>query len=172
MPPSIPRQLYKYRTVDANSLALLAADKVYLSRLDAFNDPFEMLSFESTLETKLSVDRNGTFVTSKDAPQVAPFGTSLRVCSLSEEYQDLLMWGHYADCHRGFCIRFEFARDPAIYQLIYPMKYADSFSDANCEDVAPLEKALHNSLAKSAKWNYEREWRIIGQIPKGEPEAA
>src|SRR5215213_6706400 len=57
----IPQYLYKYRSVDADSLALLASDKVYLSRLDAFNDPFEMLSFESTLETRLSVDRHGTF---------------------------------------------------------------------------------------------------------------
>jgi Protein of unknown function (DUF2971) len=172
MPQTIPQYLYKYRTVDANSLALLASDKVYLSRLDAFNDPFEMLSFESTLETKLSVDKHGTFAISKEAPQLAPFGTSLRVCSLSEEYQDLLMWGHYADCHRGFCIRFEFASDPTLSQLIFPIKYADAYSDENTASASPREKALHNTLAKSAKWSYEREWRIIGQIPAGESQAA
>ena len=28
------------------------------------------------------------------------------VCSLTRIPNDILMWSHYADCHRGFCIQF------------------------------------------------------------------
>jgi hypothetical protein len=172
MTDTIPHFLYKYRTVDANSLALLASDKVYLSRLDAFNDPFEVLSLDATLESKLSFDRHGTFAVSNDARQSDSLGKSLRACSLSEECQDLLMWGHYADCHRGFCIRFEFERDAALKELVFPIKYAASNSNDETENPDSIERAIESTLAKSNKWSYEREWRIMGRVPAGESQTA
>src|SRR5690349_15997511 len=102
MSRSIPKYLYKYRAGNADALAMLATDKLYLSRLDAFNDPFEVLSREATLETTLAFDKKGHFAVTKDAAQEDEIATALRVCSFSEECGDLLTWGHYADCHRGF----------------------------------------------------------------------
>src|SRR3954462_13952347 len=97
----IPQYLYKYRPVDANALAMLASDKVYLSPLDAFNDPFEALNLDPTLEPKLATYRHGTFAISEQPAQAQASGFSLRACSLTEECHDLLMWGHYADRHCG-----------------------------------------------------------------------
>jgi Protein of unknown function (DUF2971) len=168
MARSIPKYLYKYRAVNADALAMLATDKVYLSRLDAFNDPFEVLSVDPTLETKLLTDKDGHFAVAKDASHTDGIGTSLRVCSLSEESQDLLMWGHYADCHRGFCIRFELENDAELAKLVHPIQYKESASDFANEEESEFERALRNSLEKSEKWSYEREWRIIGKLPENE----
>src|SRR3954468_3942015 len=123
MSTDAPQYLYKYRPVDANALAMLASDKVYLSRLDAFNDPFEVANSDLTLEPKLCFDSRGTFATSDDPALHPGHVASLRVCSLSEEYQDLLMWGHYADRHRGFCLRFELAKDPNLLKILFPIRY-------------------------------------------------
>jgi len=170
MQASIPNYLYKYRPVDANALAMLASDKVYLSRLDAFNDPFEALNLDPTLEPKLAEQQHGTFAVSKQPVQANAVGHSLRACSLSEECQDLLMWGHYADRHRGFCIRFEFQHDPELSKLLYPVDYEPTFPEIKERDES-LEKALSSTLTKSEKWSYEREWRIVGRVPEGDSNA-
>lgn len=80
------------------------------------------------------------------------------VC-LSEVADDLLMWSHYADSHRGICLVFDwqtefFGRAQAvIYQKTRPQ-------------VNPIfqtyEQMLeHALLTKSDHWQYEKEWRII-----------
>src|SRR4051812_16614593 len=114
---ALPQYLYKYRSIDADALAMLASDKVYLSRLDAFNDPYEFLTPSN--DSPSLVDRRDRLTVANSGNSNSG-GASLRVCALSEECRDLLMWGHYGDRHRGFCIRFEFGRDPQICKMLYP----------------------------------------------------
>ena len=168
----VPQHLYKYRPVDANALAMLASDKLFLSPLDAFNDPFEALNLNPTLEPKLAAYQHGTFAISETPSQAEHVGTSLRACSLSEECQDLLMWGHYADRHRGFCIRFYFGKDLQLAKLLFPIDYEPSVPQENNDKQDPLNKAINDTLKKSEKWSYEREWRVIGQLPEDEPNTA
>jgi hypothetical protein len=172
MQRSIPQYLYKYRSVDANSLAMLASDKVYLSRLDAFNDPFEVLNLSPTLETKIAPQPYGAFAVAEAPAQTGTVATSLRACSLSEESQDLLMWGHYADRHCGFCIRFEFAKDEELSRLLYPVDYNRVGTGIGAHSDKCPDHVLRAILTKSEKWSYEREWRIVGQAPNDESETA
>jgi hypothetical protein len=151
-----PQYLYKYRGVDADALAMLASDKVYLSRLDAFNDPFESLHLDD--ETIAHPDRPPARASLVEA--------SLRVCSLSEDHQDLLMWGHYADRHRGFCIRFDFTRDPKICKLLFPVEYKPTIPEIVTDNSDAITAARVGTLVKADKWSYEREWRIIGNVPE------
>src|SRR5215213_1251767 len=116
-----PKYLYKYRAVDADALAMLAADKVYLSGLDAFNDPYEFLNNNNDVPPP--TNRRERLTVEKVSDNLDSHAVSLRVCALSEECRDLLMWGHYGDRHRGFCIRFEFGKDPHICQMLFPVEY-------------------------------------------------
>ena len=81
------------------------------------------------------------------------------VACLSEVPDDLLMWAHYADSHRGVCFQFdsgsEFLRDAmqVTYQRSRPL--IDPTMDTPNE---MLERGL---LTKSEHWKYEREWRLI-----------
>ncbi len=151
-----PQYLYKYRGVDADALAMLASDKVYLSRLDAFNDPFE----------SLHLDDEAIAHPERPLARASLVEASMRVCSLSEDHQDLLMWGHYADRHRGFCIRFDFARDPKVRKLLFPVEYKPSIPEIVTENPDATAAARMNTLVKADKWSYEREWRIIGNVPE------
>lgn len=83
------------------------------------------------------------------------------IYSLSENPLDLLMWPHYADNHRGVCIRFSLTA--LLNQNLVPLKvnYAPArpVSDPILESTtAMLEKGV---LTKSAAWSYEREWRLV-----------
>ena len=85
------------------------------------------------------------------------------VICYSEVPDNVLMWGHYADSHRGICLRF----DPHIAQiepsnLVYRVQYDEArpmlarFLER--EDSGALAQAL---TTKAAFWKYEREWRAI-----------
>jgi hypothetical protein len=167
-----PKYLYKYRPVDAHALAMLASDCVYLSPLDGFNDPFEVANIEPVLETKLAFDRDGKFAVSEEPLAEHAQAMSMRVCSLSEECQDLLMWGYYADCHRGFCIRFEFTEDPELSKMLFQVDYQPALPMSSDGCRSELLQQRRRLLIKSDKWPYEREWRIIGQAPTEETSAA
>ena len=54
---------------------------------------------------------------------VAGFSDALQrlhgVCCFSEKFDDLTMWGHYADSHRGFCLEFRLnLRRPGVPGII------------------------------------------------------
>lgn len=85
------------------------------------------------------------------------------VYCLSEVRDDILMWSHYADSHRGVCLEFDgYIPDFAgAHQILYrsERRLINPFRDTHKEmvDAALLTKASH--------WAYEKEWRIVG--PQG-----
>jgi len=87
--------------------------------------------------------------------------SKIGVYSLSEVPDDILMWSHYADSHRGFCVRFENKDDCRLMHRAIPVEYSDSYPVIRAiKDEQPdqLKKGL---LTKSRRWSYEKEWRII-----------
>lgn len=90
---------------------------------------------------------------------------SLGVFCASEKNNDVLMWAHYADSHRGICL--EFNGNSGI------MRRAKKVAYDNSRPTVRLFDAVHNSttqmmnatLAKSLHWEYEKEWRIVHPNP-------
>ena len=90
---------------------------------------------------------------------------SFGVCSFSCVNDDILMWSHYADSHRGICL--EFNREPGnILEHARPIDYPDSddfpyidyWLGPTDEQIDELVKVI---LTKSKHWKYENEWRVI-----------
>lgn len=85
------------------------------------------------------------------------------VSCLCENKDDLLMWAHYADGHKGFCLEFDGSQEP--FSKARKVSYADSVPLVNPmkllldpEHFAPLEAMM---LVKSTHWAYEQEWRLL-----------
>jgi hypothetical protein len=163
---AMPTHLYKYRAVNADALAMLAADQLYLSRINAFNDPFEFPDLELFNSFVFESRRNDRSSLHSGTHQNNSVQSCLRVCSLSEECQDLLMWGHYGDRHQGFCIRFEFAKDPRLTNMLSRVEYRAELPESKEHAGNPDQLWRMATLTKSEKWSYEREWRIIGRVPQ------
>jgi hypothetical protein len=159
-----PQILYKYRCCDANALSLLASDRLYLSRVEAFNDPFEFLNPAATLESTRADDPDATFARLDSEHRADNFHASMRVCALTEKCDDLLMWGHYTDCHKGFCIRFEFGNDERIPGKLFPVEYLPTLPDYNKRIENSMDAVRIGTLTKYDEWSYEQEWRIIGHV--------
>lgn len=99
---------------------------------------------------------------------------------LCTDNKNRLMWSHYADCHKGFCIEYDFS---SYYKkpndiLLLPVVYS------NERTLLPLEAKITNPkssdelsqklklgiikvlVTKDAVWSYEDEWRIILPLEK------
>ncbi len=95
------------------------------------------------------------------------FGT-FGVFLLSNRWGSVLMWGHYADHHRGVCIEFDTA-DVGTAQF-RPVNYrgarrirASDLLKWKRDGSAEAKRQVFDTffLAKADPWRYEKEWRDI-----------
>lgn len=97
----------------------------------------------------------------------------VKLCSFSGVNDSLLMWGHYADNHRGFCLEYDvealdavhpFRRNlyPVVYshQLYGLRLYAEKLVAPNRQEFCPMLPLLA-MMHKFDGWGYEEEWRMI-----------
>ena len=83
------------------------------------------------------------------------------VCSFSEVPDDILMWSHYADSHRGICLRFTPTRFDWSHFLPHEVRYSrhrPTLMMSNQDMEAWARAAL---LTKAEQWAYEKEWRTF-----------
>lgn len=106
--------------------------------------------------------------------KVKSIQNTMKVCSFCESNQQLLMWSHYADSHKGFCVEYEIRQwkpDDIRKRVLYPVVYQDYFYNSTEHLISQIEKKEFNNLypliscaTKSKEWEYEQEWRFIFNI--------
>ena len=91
-------------------------------------------------------------------------------CSCFSEINDnLLMWSHYSDGHRGFCLEFDTSFNP--FNKALKVGYSDSFPRINpikmlIDGRDDTRSALAPLLTKYSCWDYEKEWRLYHREPR------
>lgn len=207
--------MFKYQSFNAYSKSNLESNRIYFNRYDYFNDPFECWCIEHNgypdpevdRERFLNVIKTWGFSTDrienafeyyteyvedlKDCPGIVNAKKeSARIACFSAEPDNLLMWSHYADGLRGFCIELDdaaFATDspdrPPVevhhvaYRTSPPCIDTVAYSIANDmywhnEDIDNAINALRELDAKVLAtkpypWAYESEIRAITHIENG-----
>lgn len=93
---------------------------------------------------------------------------SLRICCFSENPSSILMWSHYADYHKGYCLEYdtiEWTRQTMPLRLFHPVHYTEVRYDATQHWSPPNKPSVHTMIAaactKSLDWAYEKEWRFV-----------
>jgi len=103
----------------------------------------------------------------------AKMRTGFGVLSLTETPLSGLMWSHYSDSHRGFCIEYDFSALPYTdlrRRLCFPAFYRRKLTDATRYMAWKDPEQFNNlfgqflCLLKSDEWAYEKEWRIVHTI--------
>jgi len=190
--------LYKYRKFSTRSLVSLEQNKFYFSNPDYFNDPFDcsiqpvyskenvedfvedfkyavmhIKEFTEYLATQYIKKRfNENIETLKDEMIQYYEKIILRqvgVFCLSAKNDDLLMWGHYADSHKGFCLEFLKEKDHYFREskeVDYPENnnYPEYDWPKNPDEMMAMSEQI--ILTKARNWVYEEEWRIINSPNK------
>jgi len=147
---------------------------------------FEILGLSKHEEIDISFDDLVKLVDSEDALQTAICQTlynsineivsqSLKIIKqrgmfnasiscFSEEHDNMLMWSHYADGHKGFCLEFDTSHEP--FTKMHKVKYSEGIPEI---DAAKVWNRTENNmeaingylLSKHIDWQYEREWRVL-----------
>jgi len=100
-------------------------------------------------------ENNRLFAAAYDSLVTAQVG----VLCLSEVHDDILMWSHYADCHRGICLIYETHYE--FFAHAQPVRYQRERPSVN-PITQSTDEMLDNAIfTKSSAWAYEKEWRIL-----------
>lgn len=104
------------------------------------------------------------------------FLQNLRIFCASEIPNNLLMWSHYADQHKGFVFKFNtMSIEKTLRKEFRTILYSDSYVSSLDLDAWANSavfgiphvntRQIHNVLlTKHTDWAYEREWRIYSQF--------
>ena len=187
-----PALLYRYRpfgfTGDERELATFRKSCLYFPSRSQFNDPLDCTPPSisiSRAELDAFIDRRteeefkeltleqrrawATELKQSSMDDIHRFGIQvaehLGILSLATRRDNFLMWSHYTNSHRGFCLEFDASMKPfcSAHQVIYTSRrQAFNFS---CDPAASRANAENFVLTKHADWKYEGEWRVI--VPKG-----
>lgn len=182
-----PAFLYKYYSDKLEKFDLVKEQKMWYSAPCNFNDVFDCdISIDETgifnSALQMVPDKRGVRPGSQMWHQLKQIMNkeirSLRssfehmkmttgISCLSESYDSLLMWAHYANNHKGMCIEYELMEiNKQLSFSPVPVVYSDkkvSFNSINQDTVeADSVRVFIESLtSKSLEWSYEKEWRII-----------
>jgi hypothetical protein len=72
---------------------------------------------------------------------------------------DILMWAHYADKHKGLCFEFDGSENCIFFSDAQQVNYEDFTNVLLGEDSGTTMQRI--ILTKSKHWSYEREYRIF-----------
>lgn len=86
---------------------------------------------------------------------------TLKVLCLSEVYDDILMWSHYTNGHRGIVLQFDTTALKEQFTGCKKVVYYPGFPTLSDFNERHEELFI---LSKSKHWEYEKEWRIIEPV--------
>lgn len=189
---NLPEKLYKYESFSIQSLLNLKNQQIYFGSPSAFNDPYDCalkvniqdVSEEELKELKeryfsqripLKVRELFESATSQEQKNILlraarsaceeaidRYHQSVGVSCFSEINDELLMWAHYADKYKGFCLEFDTNND--LFNKTNEVNYVDEMPKISVRNIVDRNQPsdLINLLCtKSKAWSYEKEWRCI-----------
>lgn len=93
---------------------------------------------------------------------------AIGVLSLTQKPDNLLMWSHYADSHKGFCIGFNsehsfFNRKRSEKDEFYYLRKVEYLEERPTKLMVDMD-GTDIFLLKSDVWKYEKEWRMCAVL--------
>ncbi|WP_399632669.1 DUF2971 domain-containing protein [Sporosarcina sp. SG10008] len=93
------------------------------------------------------------------------YQSTIYTACFSETNDNILMWSHYAQYHKGICIEYDFSNIDYTSRTLLtlsPVKYTNELFDMNnYPNRTPIDRIQLAALSKFECWKYENEWRLI-----------
>jgi len=175
------KHLYKYCTYNANSLSILINKRIWIAKPDSLNDPldckikFALPGINSDAFSRYlnridwaSGNRQNDYETFLEGLQkfIEKDINNFGVFCMSQINNDILMWSHYANKHKGFCIGFVRESDNLLGDIskTQPVEYECNYPEVNPLDGdGNYDYSIFNKMlfTKAKNWEYEKEWRLV-----------
>lgn len=195
---NLPNSLFRYGKLSERNILSFSRDEIWLSEPSKFNDPYDCLFSALINNDELVKDLEESLKKSpyhdavkeilKKVPQkiqqevknsyikqlLEKMQDMFHIRYFSEKQDVILMWSHYADYHKGFCVEYDISTiPPGDTEFLYPVIYRDEFPKPEeaiqyfyyyaKNDLQKENDWWQNyfALIKSTEWSYEKEWRFI-----------
>jgi hypothetical protein len=179
----IPERIFKYSNINDNLRSTLRDGYLWFSKPTEFNDPFdcytELVEFRQPGQhmkdiaadryrhlprtERRAIGRNlaaqPAFINQIYRELLKQTMNIMGICCFTTKNDNVLMWSHYANNHRGICLIF----DPLVdlsYFLIAGVTYTDEFEPLNYFQNTD-DALMKMAVTKSLDWAYESETRVI-----------
>lgn len=86
-----------------------------------------------------------------------------RICSFSSKMDNPVVWSHYADEHRGFCLVFNADND--FFGSALKVEYQNEYPTLDVTEQNDFEILKNSVLVKYSDWSYEDEYRLVSSEP-------
>jgi len=180
--------LYRYVKISDNTLKMIINNQVWLSEAKDFNDPFEIiqplpLNFDEFLINYKQLKRNdpalridslshdeeleAVKIRYKEDPCMAPvILPKIKILCFSKLNNNILMWSHYTDAHKGLCFEFDVTEDATLFLETWEVKYTENYPQIKLKVTPTNYEGVTDCLAtKYIDWGYEKEYRITKYLP-------
>lgn len=184
------KYLYKYRSFNQFTDAILLNSELYFSSPLNFNDPFdcqlsfrefytenEMKNIYRNLFDKSSINKDE--IRRKLGPNYINFSKinrffyenllkNMGILSFSRKCSTITMWSHYGDNHQGLVFCFDPKKDNAFFGSYVPVDYVPDKSYEFLSSTGDYLKETSILITtKSRDWKYEEEVRIVDSKNNG-----
>ena len=191
-------RLYRYRSIKSEELqGIFENNEIYLPNPISFNDPFEcrpnLIIHKGLISRELYIRRLRKelrphfnkrqeelykreikmILSNKERlhKMYENFMIGIGIYCLSTIKDDILMWSHYSDSHKGLCLEFDTTKEIILFGQALKVNYSEEYPSIDVINIAlgkdyEYRKAV---LTKSKHWEYEQEWRILKPKPLGGP---
>lgn len=160
--------LYTFRPVSKYTLSDLINNELTVSPIKAMNDPFDCIATlwasEENLD-KMCNDKNhiSPLSHSFDYYRIRSFVANTETYDADDTIvKNTLMWSHYAEKHKGICIKYNLSshfikgRNETSCMYLRPVIYGDVAT----LNVANVKSGI-DFCFKNKDWEYEREVRLV-----------
>lgn len=148
--------------------SVIVQNWLYFANPGDFNDPFEMNPalyrpkvFKPVLpasKTRRSLDAMKIVFEKFWREQQEKLKRS-GVCCFTEQFDDVIMWAHYADKHTGICL--VFATDYKFFENIKSVQYIPKRLQMPILEKKDSSRLIQLMISKLKLWSYEKEWRLF-----------
>lgn len=169
--------VYKYRggtkEIIQRDIQSLEENYFWSSSIDALNDPWEAIVKSDKFQKQS--ESIGCFLNQKRKSALSKVHEDLinlletlkkaGIYSLSGNALDEILWAHYANGHKGFCIEYDLDKLLNSYSgtfFSFPIIYTKNPPNIELIDIPSKKQELIKKLVgyKSQRWSYEKEYRI------------
>ena len=156
--------LFKY--LDCNgAAAMLANSNIQFTNATKLNDPFDchpgLIDY-----SKVTADNITSEMLAKIEFGYYPsfFRDYTYVCSLSKNFDSILMWSYYTKEHKGVCLGLDMRNVKKYVRYIhFDVQYPDNLTKYDYSLGTNKEAFRHQLATKAPEWKHENEVRLLGE---------
>ena len=159
-------EYFSFRSFSQYALLDIENESISFAHPREFNDPLDTY-FNLWLNSKIRLSKEQSDIDFFSFLKKTAEHIKLR-CLIHNQNSEfnklpLLMWSHYADCHKGFCVKYKFSEeffkcDSNTKSPLLMLKDVDYVEFLKIQDSLDIKKAL---FTKSKDWRYENETRLL-----------